>query len=261
MEEEWQSLLPETDHQQLAQEPQQSTVLAASSEQVDRGFRIGGGRLNNTTQGSTEPAPKLTVDKRIMLHLYECKHSEMDFEVPQEVVQDGIAEAVSSRRDNIPRTMKKLKEEDFVYEVLKRIKGLPRKRKAYFLTEKGFRYAKEVRDAIAYHKVYLQLSDGSVKLVYLKDVAPYLNAGLGLLEVQEMIGKGNLIIENNARRYISGEVESPGEVNPEGFVSFLQDVPMPKRFYGREKELDSIDSWLAEPGSSLLSITGIAGSL
>jgi tetratricopeptide (TPR) repeat protein len=212
-----------------------------------------------TRNEGDEDVPKLTVDKRILLHLFETRHSEMDFEVPQEAVQDGIAEAVSIRRDNIPRTMKKLKEENLVYEVLKRIKGLPRKRKAYFLSEKGLTYAKDVRDLIAYHKVYLQLGDGSVKLVYLKDVPPYLNANISLLDILEMIGKGNLVIENNVKKYLSGEVESPREVNPEGFISFLQDVPMPKRFYGREKELNSLFDWLDEEGSSLLSITGIAG--
>ncbi|MGA1793435.1 MAG: ATP-binding protein [Thermoplasmatota archaeon] len=209
--------------------------------------------------GFEDGTPKLTVDKRILLHLFEMKHSEMDFEVPKEVVQDGIAEAVSIRRDNIPRTMKKLKEEGFVHDILKRIKGLPRKRKAYFLTEKGLNYAKEVRDTIAYHKVYLQLEDGSVKLVHLKDVPPYLNASLSLLDLYQMIGKENLIIETNIRRYISGEIMSTVEVNPEGFVSFLQDVPMPKRFYGRESEMDEIRTWLREGEASILSITGIAG--
>ncbi|MGA1872195.1 MAG: tetratricopeptide repeat protein [Thermoplasmatota archaeon] len=210
---------------------------------------------NNLDDGT----PKLTVDKRILLHLYEMKHNEMDFEVPKEVVQDGIAEAVSIRRDNIPRTMKKLKEEGFVHDVLKRIKGLPRKRKAYFLTEKGLDYAKEVRDLIAYHKVFLQLEDGSVKQVYLKDVPPYLNANFSLLDLYQMIGKENLIKESSLRSYISGEGEAQPEMNPEGFVSFLQDVPMPKRFYGRETELEDIRRWLREGDASLLSITGIAG--
>ncbi|MFO8050914.1 MAG: tetratricopeptide repeat protein [Thermoplasmatota archaeon] len=209
--------------------------------------------------GDEQELPKLTVDKRILLHLFEQKHSEMDFEVPKEVVQDGIAEAVSVRRDNIPRTMKKLKGEDFVYEVLKRIKGLPRKRKAYFLTERGMEFAKNVRDSVALHKVYLELSDGSLKRVYLKDVPSYLNTSIPLIELYHMVGKENLLKEKAIRRYLSGELERPKDVNPEGFVSLLQDVPLPKRFYGREQELSQIRDWLDEEGSSIMSITGIAG--
>ncbi|MEA3558217.1 MAG: tetratricopeptide repeat protein [Candidatus Thermoplasmatota archaeon] len=206
-----------------------------------------------------EEVPKLTVDKRILLHLFEQRHSEMDFEVSKEVVQDGIAEAVSVRRDNIPRTMKKLKEEGFVFDVLKRIKGLPRKRKAYFLTEMGLDFAKDVRDSVAFHKIYFELSDGSLKKVYLKDVPSYLNTSIPLVEVYYMVGKENLLKENAIRRYLSGELETPWEVNPEGFVTFVQDVPVPKKFYGREKELSAINEWLEDRKASVLSITGIAG--
>lgn len=209
--------------------------------------------------GEEDEVPKLTVDKRILLHLFEQKHSEMDFEVPKEVVQDGIAEAVSIRRDNIPRTMKKLKEEGFVYEILKRIRGLPRKRKAYFLTDQGMGFASEVRDSVALHKVYLELSDGSLKRVYLKDVPSYLNTSIPLIEVYHMVGKENLLKENAIRRYLSGELETPRDVNPEGFATFLQDVPLPKRFFGREAELSEIGEWLRDENASIMSITGIAG--
>lgn len=203
--------------------------------------------------------PHLTVDRKILLHLFEMKHSEMDFEVPQGVVQDGIAEAVSIRRDNIPRTMKKLKEEDLVYDVLKRIKGLPRKRKAYFLSETGFEFAKQVRDEIAYHRVYLQLIDGSVKEIYVKDVGPFLSVKLPLIELHGLIKGDNVVSEKSIRSFLSGEKEGPKNLNSDGFVSFIQDVPMPKKFFGREKELKLIDEWLQEEGGSLLSITGIAG--
>jgi ATP/maltotriose-dependent transcriptional regulator MalT len=203
--------------------------------------------------------PHLTVDRKIILHLYEVKHSELDFEVPQGVVQDGIAEAVSIRRDNIPRTMKKLKEEDLVYDVLKRIKGLPRKRKAYFLTDKGMDYAKEVKDEIAYHKVFLQLSDGSIKEIYMKDVPSYLSLAIPLIELLQLVNNDDLVTEKEIRSLLSGDNAAPKKIGSEGFVSFVQDVPMPKRFFGRDRELSEIDQWLGEEGGSILSITGIAG--
>ncbi len=208
---------------------------------------------------TVEGPPHLTVDRKILLHLYEVKHSEMDFEVPQSVVQDGIAEAVSIRRDNIPRTMKKLKEEDLVNDILKRIKGLPRKRKAYFLTDKGLEYAKQVKDEIAYHKVFLQLIDGSIKEIYMKDLASYLSINMPLIDIHQLVNDDDLVTEKEIRGFLSGEVEPPGRLGSEGFVSFIQDVPMPKRFYGRDEELLLIDQWLEDTGGSILSITGIAG--
>lgn len=203
--------------------------------------------------------PHLTVDRKILLHLFEVKHTEMDFEVPRSVVQDGIASAVSIRRDNIPRTMKKLKEEDLVDDILKRIKGLPRKRKAYFLTAKGLEFAKQVRDEVAYHRVYLELSDGSVKEIYMKDVAPYLNISLNLIDLHSLLNSDNMVTESLIRGFLSGETASPSMMGSDGFVSFLQDVPMPKRFFGRDRELGSIKKWIEEGGGSILSITGIAG--
>ena len=208
---------------------------------------------------ASEGPSHLTVDRKILLHLFEVKHSEMDFEVPQSVVQDGIAEAVSIRRDNIPRTMKKLKEEDLVYDVLKRIKGLPRKRKAYFLTDKGLDFAKQVKDEIGYHKVFLQLSDGSLKEIYMKDVAGYLSVSISLIDLHQLVNNDNLLTEKQIRSFLSDESETPNRIGSEGFVSFLQDVPMPKRFFGRDEELSMIHHWLEEEGGSILSITGIAG--
>ena len=207
----------------------------------------------------SQELPKLTVDRKILLHLFETKHSEEDFEVPQGVVQDGIAEAVSIRRDNIPRTMKKLKEEDLVKDVLKRIKGLPRKRKAYFLTEKGSEFAQQVRDELAYHRVFLQLQDGSIKELYMKDVGPFVGEPIKLLDLHALVSRENLVTESSIRAFASGEYEPINRIGAEGYVSFLQDVPLPKRFYGRGRELATIHEWIEEEGGSLLSITGIAG--
>jgi DNA-binding MarR family transcriptional regulator len=116
-----------------------------------------------TDEAQNPSLPKLTIDKRILLHLMELGHTGSDFEIPWEAVQDGIAQCINIRRDNVPRTMKRLKEEDLVYEVLKRIKGQPRKRKAYFLTPKGVDYATGIWNELAIGRVILTLRDGSIR--------------------------------------------------------------------------------------------------
>ena len=204
-------------------------------------------------------APKLTVERKILLHLYSLMEYELEYEVPKELVQDGIAETISVRRDNIPRTMKRLKEEGMVHEVLKRIKGFPRKRKAYFLTREGVAYTKNVWEEVAYHKALLQLSDGSLKQLYLKDISDYLNVRISLVQLLHLMESGSTIKEAMVRAYLSGELPAMEALSADGFVSFLQEVPMPKRFLGRGEELSSIDAWLDRPGGSLLTLTGIAG--
>ncbi len=214
----------------------------------------------STDNGQDRSAvPRLTVDKKILLHLYETHHTEEDFEVPKEVVQEGMAEAISIRRDNIPRTMKRLKEEDLVDERLKRIKGLPRKRKAYFLTAKGLDYAKEVFEDIASLDVFLQVSDGSIKTLELKDVPYYLSVRIKLADLLLLMGKERVIKETAVRTFLSEGQEPLKRLSTEGFISIMQDVPLPKKFYGREKELSFIRGWLSREEGSMLSITGIAG--
>jgi len=81
----------------------------------------------------------IPVDKRILLHIMEYSKFEHQFEVPFAISQEGIANAIGIRRDNIPRAMKELKGAGLVTEKVARVEGVYRKRKVYFLTEKGFK--------------------------------------------------------------------------------------------------------------------------
>ncbi len=202
---------------------------------------------------------KLTVERKILLHLFNYQSMEMEFEVPAAVVQDGIAAAVNIRRDNIPRTIKKLKEEDLIYDVLKRIKGMPRKRKAYFLTEIGERSVEEILGSFRSSMIFLQLGDGGVRQIYLEEVADYLKVNISLLEIFNLLDDDGRLREKGVRSYLSGRSDISMGYQRGNFVSFLQDVPIPKRFCGREEELGMIDRWVRGEGSSVMSVTGIAG--
>ncbi|MDG6225377.1 MAG: tetratricopeptide repeat protein [Candidatus Thermoplasmatota archaeon] len=203
--------------------------------------------------------PKLTIDRRILLHLMELGHSETDFEVPWEAVQEGIAQSINIRRDNLPRTMKKLKEEDLLFDVLKRIKGQPRKRKAYFLTSKGVEYTTIIWNDLSSHRVLLSLRDGSVREMPLKDVCGYLNVKIGLLELFNLTSEEKNLSEDTIRSFISGEIMPPKAQRTGGFVTLMQDAPFPRRFFGRSSELTEIRNWFEEDSFSIMSITGIAG--
>lgn len=203
--------------------------------------------------------PKMTIDRRILLHLLELGHSETDFEIPWEAVQEGIAQSINIRRDNLPRTMKKLKEEDLIFELLKRIKGQPRKRKAYFLTTKGRDYTTMIWNDLATHRVLLSLREGSVREMPLKDVADYLNVNIGILELFNLSTEERNLSEDMIRSFISGEIVPPKAQRTGGFVTLMQDAPFPRRFFGRSSELLEIRSWFEEESFSIMSITGIAG--
>jgi len=203
--------------------------------------------------------PRLTVEKKILLHLHRFQTMEEEFEVPRDLVQDGIAEAVNIRRDNIPRTIKRLKEEDLIFDTLKRIRGLTRKRKAYFLTSDGKDYVDDIEGRITRHPVTLSLLDGSVRTMPLGEVPGFLNVKLPLFDLLDLVSDDSSLKEADVKDSVSLKGETTRAKAPGRFVSVMKDVPMPKRFYGREEELSRIMDWVEEEGSSILSITGIAG--
>jgi tellurite resistance protein/DNA-binding PadR family transcriptional regulator len=67
-----------------------------------------------------------------------------DFEVPFEVTQKGISHAIKIQQKHLPRALKKLISDNFLEEKMTHVKDVKQKRKVYFLTEEGIRYAWEL---------------------------------------------------------------------------------------------------------------------
>jgi ATP/maltotriose-dependent transcriptional regulator MalT len=75
-----------------------------------------------------------------------------------------------------------------------------------------------------------------------------------------LLRSDNTIRESDLRSLISAEDEVSFHLRRGGdYVSFMQDVPLPRRFFGRERELDEIREWLEDERSSMFAVTGIAG--
>ena len=83
----------------------------------------------------------LTVQNKILVHLMDYRTNREDFEVPFQVTQSGISEAVNIQQKHLPRALKKLKNENFLEEKMMHVKGVKQKRKVYFLTDEGISYA------------------------------------------------------------------------------------------------------------------------
>ena len=65
-----------------------------------------------------------------------------------DITQDGIAEALGTGRNNIPRLIKPLVEEGYVKEWKARVNGYSHLRKVYTLTPKGILLAKKIEQRI-----------------------------------------------------------------------------------------------------------------
>jgi len=78
-----------------------------------------------------------TVQERIMLHLSNYNGFRDHYLNPESVTQEGIAGAVGIARNHVPRALQGLKRGDLVTEATGRVKGAPRRKKVYFLSERG----------------------------------------------------------------------------------------------------------------------------
>ena len=80
--------------------------------------------------------PKPGVQERILLHLRDYSDYRSSVEVPFALSQMGIANAVAIARSNVPRAIAGLRDQGLL-ERQAHVKGVSRKRKAYFLTTPG----------------------------------------------------------------------------------------------------------------------------
>ena len=89
------------------------------------------------------------VQERILLHLLDYSDFKDSIEVPFALSQMGIANAVAIARSNVPRAIAGLKDQGILVERQAHVKGVSRKRKAYFLTDSGVILANETWERLA----------------------------------------------------------------------------------------------------------------
>ncbi|MCK5643294.1 MAG: AAA family ATPase, partial [Gammaproteobacteria bacterium] len=87
-----------------------------------------------------------TVQERIMLHLSNYNGFREHYLNPDSITQSGIANAVDIARNHVPRAIDSLNDGNFIIEMKGRVKGSERRKKVYFLSDKGMQMAKELKE-------------------------------------------------------------------------------------------------------------------
>lgn len=88
----------------------------------------------------------LTVAERIILHLSRFIEYENEFDVPMDISQDGISQALRISRAHAAVEVKKLKESGELTEKLAHVKGGKSRRKSYFLTPAGLIHSRKLSE-------------------------------------------------------------------------------------------------------------------
>ena len=197
------------------------------------------------------------VQERILLHLLDYSDFKDSIEVPFALSQMGIANAVAIARSNVPRAIAGLKDQNILVERQAHVKGVSRKRKAYFLTDSGITLASETWDRLSDWPVRIVLDDQpavSTTLGGAKGVLPF---EMRPVDIIRYIDEHNCLDVRNfsadlVERDLSKHVEKQ-------LVTSLADLPFRLRhFYGRATELDNMVNLLEARATTLL-VPGIAG--
>ncbi len=200
--------------------------------------------------------PKPGVQERILLHLLDYTDFKNSVEVPFALSQMGIANAVAIARSNVPRAIAGLKDQGLLVERQAHVKGVSRKRKAYFLTDPGMNLSEETWRRLRSFPLRAILEDGQTVHSTLGDVNEKLPFSMRPVDIIRYMDD-NCVLD--ARTLSADLIERDLSKHVEKqLVTSLGDLPRLRHFYGREKELDNMAN-LIEARATTLLIPGIAG--
>ena len=168
----------------------------------------------------------------------------------------GIANAVSIARSNVPRAISGMKEAGHLVERQAHVTGVSRKRKAYFLTDEGAKVADEIWSRISENEIRIIHSDGRSESTTLAQAIESSELPLRHVDMlRYMDDSGTIDLSGISSELIERDLSKHIEKQ---LVSYLNDLPRTRRFYGREKELDVMAKLLEAKSASIL-VPGIAG--
>src|SRR5205809_766889 len=86
----------------------------------------------------------VTVNERLLLHLWECSSNREVMDAPFALTQEGIARALGIRVNHVSRAVKALQEQRCVTESTAHVHGESRKRKVYLISHEGLTAAQSL---------------------------------------------------------------------------------------------------------------------
>ena len=196
------------------------------------------------------------VQERILLHLLDYSDYKDSIEVPFALSQMGIANAVAIARSNVPRAIAGLKDQGILVERQAHVKGVSRKRKAYFLTDSGIALANETWERLAEFPVRCILDDQPAVATTLNGAKSVLPFEMRPVDIIRYIDEQNCLdVRNLSADLIERDLSKHVEKQ---LVTSLADLPRLRHFYGRTTELDNMVNLLEARATTLL-VPGIAG--
>jgi tetratricopeptide (TPR) repeat protein/DNA-binding PadR family transcriptional regulator len=185
----------------------------------------------------------------IILHLEPLSSRANPYVMPDSTCQEAMSDRLSASRGNLSRVMNELKNDGYLEETRAHVPIGKLRRKTYVLTEVGMREARYLRGLTGQREVRYRNEESETIRVRLGDIPKDIRDGSSLLDVALNVHRG--VFDKLA--YIDGQRKKAP------FISIESQRPRIFYFFGREKDLKTIERWLGSKKARVLEVKGVAG--
>lgn len=197
----------------------------------------------------------VSLNERLMLHLLEMERYVDEADVPMGVSQEGIAQRLGVQIHNVSRALASLQDEGLVTDRLAHIRGAPKRRRAYFLTEKGVKAAQTVKSDISRRSVTLEHNGKAAEVAFeeaTRRIAGAIGSSVSFLEAVDAAAVAEVLRTSDfqGRRGTAPACE---------FVQRSHGRPKVEQFYGRELEMKTLNDSLSGESVSAVLVWGMPG--
>jgi len=202
----------------------------------------------------------LTIEDKILLHLLQFHSYLEEVEVPFEISQPGIAEALHIRRSHVSYALKGLKMKGYVKEQISHIRNIIRKRKVYFLTAEGNDYARKLKNTFEQKTVIFIDNSGNESNQKLSDIIKDVSPKISFSQLLAQISPEGILDSAVLDRFREQLLEKrdKGPIDQKS-VHYIDTMTKPARLIGRKKEIEGITNWIDSDLPRIVIIKGLPG--
>jgi hypothetical protein len=179
----------------------------------------------------------LTINERVLLHIYERSTVRGVLEAPFPLTQQGIARALGMRVNHVSRAVKALQTQNFVTEQTARVRGEVRKRKVYLISHEGHAIAQALVNDLGRRLVLVRDERGVAREMAMVETRKLPGGPHSLTDILSNLDDAGVSDLSHLAR---GQAAVP-------LSHFEEGRPHGETFYGRTRELAKIAEWLASP--------------
>ena len=207
----------------------------------------------------------ISVEDRILLHLFEQDEQADLYMVSTAVTRPGIAEACALHPPNVSRSMRVALKNQWVSEHSRTVRGESRRQKTWQLTDLGRAESKSRVNVLGRTQVLIRDEEGQLLEVPASQASSRLSADLTLLQVLMHAQHEGVLTFGDIRFGLIKSKTDTGKPAPGrltlgagAHATYHTEPPETRDVHGRVKEIDGLENWIDSKKPCML-VHGIAG--